>query len=164
MSQYSPSVTPPTHPLSALMQVATSTREVNLRGSRIPLRLLTAAEVYDLLTSVPVVHPPMMALGGQMVENRRDAAFLAAEAERSRLIRLGELAIAMSLPGLDGRPWSAHTDNGERRAYLIHAAKELSRHLLASEVTALEGTLRDMEQAIEKDVRGNSSGPAGATT
>ncbi len=160
MSQYSPSVTPPTHPLSALSAAAAPSKTVTVRGASFTLRLLSTAEVYQLLSCVPVVQPPTITINGVQTENLRDPAFIAAQGERQRAVRLGELAIAMSLPGPDGRGWSELTDAGQRRAYLQHAQQQLERALLASEVAALERVLRDLEEKVEGDIRGNSSGRA----
>lgn len=137
------------------MNAVTVRREVKIRGATFTLRLLTTAEVYDLIAAVPAVIPPMTMINGQQVENRRDPAFLSAEADRQRCTRLGELAIAMDMPGPDGKTWGSLPGVGERRAWLIHVEQQIKNALFASEVAALEKVLADMDQQVEKDVRGN---------
>jgi hypothetical protein len=77
------------NPLSALVSAGDIRREVKIRGATFTLRLLTMAEVYDLIAAVPVVIPPVTVINGQQVENRRDPAYLSAEAARQRSIRTG---------------------------------------------------------------------------
>jgi len=143
------------NPLSALVSAGDIRREVKIRGATFTLRLLTMAEVYDLIAAVPVVIPPVTVINGQQVENRRDPAYLSAEAARQRSIRMGELAIALDLPGVDGATWRALPGVGERRAWLIHVERQITTTLLGSEVEALEKVLADMDRQVEKDVRGN---------
>ena len=130
------------NPLSALVSAGDIRREVKIRGATFTLRLLTMAEVYDLIAAVPVVIPPVT-VNGQQVENRRDPAYLSAEAARQRSIRMGELAIALDLPGVDGATWRALPGVGERRAWLIHVERQITTTLLGSEVEALEKVLAD---------------------
>jgi len=143
------------NPLSALMNAAVSRREVKLRGTSITLQLLSTAQVYDLLEAVPAVQPPIMMVGGTPTPNVRDQAYVAAMESRQRQIRLGELGIAMGVPGPENRTWDQLPSVGERRAWLIFVVPQIEKALQAAEVNALEAAMREMEQEIERGVRGN---------